>query len=738
MDFAAIDFETTGLNPSSPHFHRVLEIGIIRFSLESGTSAEYESVINPQRDIGAFEIHRISAGELINAPTFAEVASDVSEMLNGARLVAHNKNFDLRFLRSELERADIKYAEIDAICTMELVGMIKPNSPRRLLDCCELLGIELLDSHRALNDAKMAANIAMSVLRSTGFPALTNPVNIQGPFTPSAPPAKRGEFSPRTVTQGSYLQTLMERLTHQDLPINRIGLAVAEYLNLLERALEDRRIDRSEAELLVELADRLKIPRSQLGAIHATYFSSICEHALSDGSITDVEENDLQSVAQLLNVGDWREIVNVSSPRMAKTPTSSKIEPGTTVCFTGAMKYPRQKCIDLATAAGLVVADRVTKSLDILVVADPDSQSNKATAAKKYGLRIIAATAFFDLIGEIDTSSASRTTVDNESDENSQTDSGPYEILISIGGRDMSLYSADEAIAPDVTVAKDELAELLQGLPSQEAQVSDIQTQLHMLRRSLPKQATLAEIETNFASNVRGVLTDLYAHLQYLRANSNVVTQRVQQDAAYCADWILETLAMLSLIPNFSQYREIPDEIWPRLLLEQIDRSLKYLRSIVPRLKKSNFLIAEAATDFSSPAVMKRLENCSVVLTGDFADFSREEGRGAILRRGGKSPTSISGRTYALIVGEIPGSSKLQQALNNGVLVLTEEGFRAILDNGPEERSDKSHTKNTGGSEARPPKKDLFETLKCVMCGTEFMRPRVKGRKPHNCPNCNF
>ena len=399
-DFVAIDFETTGLSPNSPHSHRVIEIGIVRFSLENGISAEYESVVNPQRDIGPFEIHRISAGEASGAPTFAEVASDVAEMLNGARLIAHNKNFDLRFLRSELDRASISYSDLDAICTMELVGMIKPKGPRRLTDCCELLGIEVLDAHRALNDAKMAANIAISVLNSTGFPALTNPVDIHGPFQVSSPAVKRGESVPKTVSQGSYLSQVMDRLTHQELPINRIGLAVAEYLNLLELVLEDRRIDQSEADELFDLADRLSIPKSQLGAIHATYFSTICEHALADGSISTEEEYDLQSLGNLLNVGDWREIVNVSSARIPNNSTPIRIAAGTTVCFTGTMKYSRQKCVEIATSVGLVNADRVTKSLDILVVADPDSQSTKAIKAKKYGIRILAATAFFELIGD--------------------------------------------------------------------------------------------------------------------------------------------------------------------------------------------------------------------------------------------------------------------------------------------------------------------------------------------------
>ena len=62
IEFAAIDFETTGLSPNSPYSHREIEIGIVRFSLENGISAENESVINSQRAIGPFEIHRISGG----------------------------------------------------------------------------------------------------------------------------------------------------------------------------------------------------------------------------------------------------------------------------------------------------------------------------------------------------------------------------------------------------------------------------------------------------------------------------------------------------------------------------------------------------------------------------------------------------------------------------------------------------------------------------------------------------
>jgi DNA polymerase-3 subunit epsilon len=530
----------------------------------------------------------------------------------------------------------------------------------------------------------------------------------------------------------------MDRLTHQELPVSRIGLAVAEYLNLLERALEDRRIDQSEADELIDLADRLVIPKSQLGAIHATYFSTLCEHALSDGSISPEEEFDLKSVADLLDIGDWREIVNVSSPRSHNKSTTIQIPAGTTICFTGSMKYSRQKCIAIATAAGLVNVDRVSKSLDILVVADPDSQSSKAMKAKKYGLRIIAATAFFELIGD-DGYALAEEAPELEVDLTFESNDQPTEFIIAIGGRDVRLYEASDAIDADIIMAKDEVSELLKGLPSQEFQVLELQNQLKALRKVVPNQASLFQIETEIAPKVRDVLTDIYAHLHFLQEQKNVVTQYVHYTITSTTEWVIESLAMLSLIPTLPNFQEISTEIWSRLLLEQIDRTLRNLQPVMKELTTSEFLIAEAATDFSDSSVITRLQDCSIVLTGTFNDFSREEGRGAVIRRGGKSSSSISGKTYALIAGLDPGSSKIQQAINAGIQILSAEEFRTLLDEGPGRTFPAPKgNKPKSSTQPKPSKEQEYETLTCVICNSQFSRIRVKGRKPHNCPNCNF
>ncbi len=72
----------------------------------------------------------------------------------------------------------------------------------------------------------------------------------------------------------------------------------------------------------------------------------------------------------------------------------------------------------------------------------------------------------------------------------------------------------------------------------------------------------------------------------------------------------------------------------------------------------------------------------AVVVSGTLAGFTREEAAAAIKARGGKSTGSVSGKTYALVVGEDPGASKLTKAEALGVPVLDEAGFLHMLETG--------------------------------------------------------
>jgi NAD-dependent DNA ligase len=53
----------------------------------------------------------------------------------------------------------------------------------------------------------------------------------------------------------------------------------------------------------------------------------------------------------------------------------------------------------VAEAAGCIPAKTVTKKVDVLVVADPNTKSGKAIKAREYGTRIMAADRFFREVG---------------------------------------------------------------------------------------------------------------------------------------------------------------------------------------------------------------------------------------------------------------------------------------------------------------------------------------------------
>jgi DNA ligase (NAD+) len=72
----------------------------------------------------------------------------------------------------------------------------------------------------------------------------------------------------------------------------------------------------------------------------------------------------------------------------------------------------------------------------------------------------------------------------------------------------------------------------------------------------------------------------------------------------------------------------------------------------------------------------------AVVVSGTVEGFSRDEAAEAIKARGGKSPGSVSRKTFALVVGESPGASKLSKAEELGIPVIAGDRFRELLETG--------------------------------------------------------
>ncbi len=92
-----------------------------------------------------------------------------------------------------------------------------------------------------------------------------------------------------------------------------------------------------------------------------------------------------------------------------------------------------------------------------------------------------------------------------------------------------------------------------------------------------------------------------------------------------------------------------------------------------------------AGVEFGNVVVSTSPQNLvgkAVVVTGTVEGFSREGAQEAITSRGGKSPGSVSAKTFALVVGSEPGVSKLTKAEQLNVPIINSADFLKLLETG--------------------------------------------------------
>jgi DNA ligase (NAD+) len=102
-------------------------------------------------------------------------------------------------------------------------------------------------------------------------------------------------------------------------------------------------------------------------------------------------------------------------------------------------------------------------------------------------------------------------------------------------------------------------------------------------------------------------------------------------------------------------------------------------REVVARWRAAGVRMVDEVDE----SVPRTLEGLSIVITGSMDGFSRDEAKEAITARGGRAASSVSKRTAFVVAGDAPGS-KYDKALEIGVPVLDEAGFRVLLERGPD------------------------------------------------------
>lgn len=417
IKFSVVDLETTGLFPGGKD--RIIEIAIIQVDGSGRLLDQYVTLVNPSRDLGPTHVHHLSGADVKEAPSFVEVAGDVLSLLAGTVFAGYYPQFDFRFLKSELDRLGHEIPPIGLLCVNDLARDVAPDLPGRKLEvCCKHFGVRFSDSHTAGADAlatakllhecfKRTSSSVSAVIRDLGVQVFPRMSDIWPGLKASGKSLTRAGAALAAKAEPNYIARLVASLP----VVTGARRDLNEYYALLDRILEDRIVTADEAGALAGLARDAGISKMQAESAHFRYMRDLVLVALADDVITEKEEEDLRRVARLLSISNskFEDILSEArtAPKGALTSSApatvtKKELTGLSVCFTGELTChingnlaSRTFAEAAASEKGMVIRKSVTKDLDILVAADPNSMSGKARKARQYNIRVVAEPVFW-------------------------------------------------------------------------------------------------------------------------------------------------------------------------------------------------------------------------------------------------------------------------------------------------------------------------------------------------------
>lgn len=405
--FAVVDFETTGVIPERGD--RVIEIGVVHVDLSGRIEGEFETVVNPDRDLGPSAIHGLYGRHVKDAPRFEDIAGGFVDLLRDRMFVAHNASFEARFLRTELERvgggSPIENAA--AFDTMRLAGELLPGSGRALADCCLAFDIPLTNAHEALADARATAHLLSAYMRQApAHPAWHQHYRVADSWIWPEVVRGRSDWVGR-VRQRDAALTFIDEVArsmpaHADLEPHEVA-----YLALLDKVLVDGFVSLDEAAEVIDLARAHGIEKQRMQELNERYVKDLGATAWADHVLTEEESAQLMFAARTLAVPERILQAALSRPSetldrpQAEAHTESQVDggfppvaAGDLIAFTGSMPRPRDEYEELAEAMGLKPWPSVTKKVALLVAADPDSLSGKAKKARDYSIPVVSVEQF--------------------------------------------------------------------------------------------------------------------------------------------------------------------------------------------------------------------------------------------------------------------------------------------------------------------------------------------------------
>jgi DNA polymerase-3 subunit epsilon len=166
MNFVSLDVETANASLAS-----ICQIGIVRF--ENGLVADkWSSLVDPEDFFDAVNvsIHGIDEDDVVSAPTFQQVVSEIARRISGQTVATHT-SFDRSSISQACGKCGLTPPECAWLDTARVARRTWPDvthSGYGLGSLAQRFGIEF-KHHDALEDARAAGMILLRAIEDTGM-----------------------------------------------------------------------------------------------------------------------------------------------------------------------------------------------------------------------------------------------------------------------------------------------------------------------------------------------------------------------------------------------------------------------------------------------------------------------------------------------------------------------------------------------------------------------------------------
>lgn len=175
--FCFVDIETNG---GSGEHGRVIEVAAIKV-VDGVITDTYQSFVNPGSSIPHWitNLTGITNNDVVQAPYFDDIASELFEFMQGSIFAAHNVLFDYSFLKREFAAAGLAFTP-KLFCTVKMSRALFPeHKGHSLQKIIERHDLVTKNRHRAYDDALAIYEYAKLAIHQKGADMFLQNLHLQ-------------------------------------------------------------------------------------------------------------------------------------------------------------------------------------------------------------------------------------------------------------------------------------------------------------------------------------------------------------------------------------------------------------------------------------------------------------------------------------------------------------------------------------------------------------------------------